>query len=115
MADAARQMGVSRQTACKWLRRSRGGEGLADRPGELLHVDAKKVARVPDGGGHRVRGRGCGSARGSGSACLHVAVDDFSRAAYTELLPDECKGTCAAFMGRCPAFFGGGWAWRSSA
>ncbi len=76
-------------------------------PGELLHVDVKKVARVPDGGGHRARGRGCGSARGSGSACLYVAVDDFSRAAYAELLPDERKGTCAAFMGRCLAFFEG--------
>lgn len=77
-----------------------------DRPGELVHVDVKKVARVPDGGGHRARGRGCGSARGSGSARLHVAVDDFSQAAYAELLPDERKGTCAAFMGRCLAFFG---------
>ena len=76
-------------------------------PGELLHVDVKKVARIPDGGGHRARGRGCRSARGAGSACLHVAVDDFSRAAYAELLPDERKGTCAAFMGRCLAFFGG--------
>ena len=65
------------------------------------------MARIPDGGGHRARGRGCGSARGSGSACLHVAVDDFSRVAYAELLPDERKGTCRAFMERCLGFFEG--------
>ena len=59
------------------------------------------------GGGHRALGRGCGSARGAGAACLHVAVDDFSRVAYAELLPDERKGTCAAFMSRCLRFFEG--------
>ena len=78
-----------------------------ERPGELVHVDVKKVARIPDGGGHRALGRGCGSRRGAGSSCLHVAVDDFSRVAYAELLPDERKGTCAAFMARCLAFFAG--------
>ena len=78
-----------------------------ERPGELLHVDARKVARIPDGGGHRALGRGCGSKRGAGSSCLHVAVDDRSRASYAALLPDERKGTCAAFMGRCLDFFEG--------
>ena len=71
-----------------------------DRPGELIRVDVKKVARIPDGGRHRALGRGCGSPRGSGRSCLHVAVDDHSRVVYAELLPDEHKGTCAAFMGR---------------
>lgn len=147
VAEAAGQMGVSRQTASKWLRRSRSGEPMSDRssrprrlarstprevedrvrearssmllaplglaavtgvpartcarimarrgmprladvdrvtgearrrgpvtavryererPGELVHVDVKKVARIPDGGGHRALGRGCGSARGAG-------------------------------------------------
>ena len=78
-----------------------------ERPGELVHVDVKKVARIPEGGGWRAHGRGCGSAPGAGRSCLHVAVDDFSRVAYAELLPDERKGTCAAFMGRCLAFFAG--------
>ena len=188
VAEAARQMGVSRQTASKWLRRSRRGEPMSDRssrprrlarttspeaerrvrearasmllaplalsavtgvpartcarivaragmprladvdrvtgevrrrgpatpvryererPGELVHVDVKKVARIPDGGGWRARGRGCGSAPGAGSSCLHVAVDDFSRGADDVLLPDERKGTCAAFMARCIALFAG--------
>lgn len=81
-----------------------------ERPGELLHVDVKKVARIPDGGGWRALGRGNDPSRGrsgAGSSCLHVAVDDFSRVAYAELLPDERKGTCAAFMGRCLTFFAG--------
>ena len=190
VGEAARQMGVSRQTASKWVARARRGEPLSDRPsrparlgrltapedearvveartslllaphalsavtgvpartcarivaragpprladvdrvtgeprrrgpvtrvryererpGELLHVDVKKVARIPDGGGWRARGaseldHGRTSA---GTACLHVAVDDRSRAAYAELLPDERKETCVAFMGRCLGFFEG--------
>lgn len=78
-----------------------------ERPGELVHVDVKKVARIPDGGGHRALGRGCGSACGAGPSCLHVAVDDFSRVLYAEQLPDERKETACAFVARAPAFFGG--------
>lgn len=191
VSDAARQAGVSRQTASKWIARARRGEPMSDRPsrprrlarstppeaearvlrargelllaplalaaetgvpartcarivaraglprladvdrvtgevrrrgpvtpvryererpGELLHVDVKKVARIPDGGGWRALGRGNDPSRGHsglGSSCLHVAVDDFSRVAYAELLPDERGGTCSAFMGRCLSFFAG--------
>lgn len=187
VADAARQMGVSRQTASKWLARAARGEPMSDRPsrprrlarltppevearvvgarssmllaplalaaetgvpartcarivarsglprladvdrvtgevrrrgpatpvryererpGELVHVDVKKVARIPEGGGWRANGRPGRARAGAGTACLHVAVDDFSRAAYAELLPDERKGTCAAFVARCLGFFG---------
>ena len=78
-----------------------------ERPGELLHVDVKKVARIPEGGGWRANGRGCGSRRGAGISCLHVAVDDNSRVAYAELLPDERKATACAFMARALAFYEG--------
>ena len=71
-----------------------------ERPGELVHVDVKKVPRIPEGGGHRALGRGCGSRRGAGTSCPHVAVDDNSRVAYAEQLPDERKGTTCAFMER---------------
>ena len=77
-------------------------------PGELVHVDVKKVARIPDGGGWRALGRGgdpYGGHSGAGSSRLHVAVDDFSRVAYSELLPGERKDTCSEFMARCLAFF----------
>ena len=80
-----------------------------ERPGELVHVDVEKVARIPDGGGWRALGRGGDPSKGhsgAGSSCLHVAADDFSRVAYAELLPDERKGTCSAFMARCRLFAG---------
>lgn len=159
VGEAARQMGVSRQTASKRVARARRGEPLSDRPSRPARLgrltapedearvveartslllaphalsavtgvpartcarivaraglprlaDVKKVARIPDGGGWRARGaseldHGHTSA---GTACLHAAVDDRSRAAYAELLPDERKETCVAFMGRCLGFFEG--------
>ena len=88
--------------------RSRHTRALRAREaGELVHADVKKVARIPDGGGHRALGRGCGSSRGSGRSRLHVTVDDFSRVAYAELLPVERGATSAAFMGRALRFFAG--------
>lgn len=78
-----------------------------ERPGELVHVDARKAARVPEGGGWRARGaselRHEGRS-GTGYACLHVAADDRSRAAFAELLPDERKETRAAFAASAIAF-----------
>ncbi|MGW1399877.1 IS481 family transposase [Streptomyces sp. NPDC002405] len=78
-----------------------------DRPGELLHVDVKKLGRIPDGGGHRVLGRQAGrSTRNSmGYDYVHSAVDDHSRLACSEIHPDEKAATCAAFLTRAAAFF----------
>lgn len=67
----------------------------------------KKVARIPGGGGRRALGRGCGLARGAGLSRLHVAVDDNSRVACAELLPDGRKGAACAFMARALAFYEG--------
>ena len=78
-----------------------------ERSGELVHVDVKEVARISDGGGRRALGRGCGSARGAGLSCPHVAVDDFSGVSYAELLADERKETARAFVAGAIAFFGG--------
>ena len=186
VSSVARQMGVSRQTASKWLARARRGEPMTDRssrprrlarstpaeaegrvaearrsrllaplalaaetgvpartcarivarlglprlsdvdrvtgevrrrgpvtpvryererPGELVHVDVKRVARIPDGGGWRADPSAAPRGSGAGWGCLHVAVDDHSRAAYAELLDDERGATCAAFMSRCLSFF----------
>jgi len=78
-------------------------------PGELVHVDIKKLGRIPDGGGHRVHGRTIGNRnnkkQGLGYSYLHHAVDDHSRAAYSEILGDERKETAAGFWGRAEAFF----------
>jgi transposase InsO family protein len=81
------------------------------RPGQLVHVDIKKLGRIPDGGGHRVLGRQAGKhnnqkdGRGRGYSFLHHAVDDHSRLAYSEILTDERKETAAGFWARANAFF----------
>jgi transposase InsO family protein len=81
-----------------------------DRPGELVHMDVKKIGRIPDGGGWRAHGRGMGrsSARKKhpvGFDYVHSLVDDHSRLAYSEILGDEKADTCAAFFARAVAFF----------
>lgn len=53
---------------------------MTDRPGELVHIDVKKLARIPEGGGHRMRGRAnAPSHSGMGYSHLHVAIDAYSR------------------------------------
>jgi transposase InsO family protein len=78
-----------------------------DHPGELVHVDIKKQGRIPAGGGWRVHGRACAPSRhrGDGYDFVHAAVDDRSRVAYAEILPDERKETASAFMSRAIGFF----------
>ncbi|MEV1090449.1 IS481 family transposase [Streptomyces microflavus] len=78
-----------------------------ERPGELIHVDVKKLGRIPDGGGHRTLGRQAGRATRSnvGFDYIHSAVDDHSRLAYSEIHPDEKVATCAGFLTRAAAFF----------
>lgn len=76
-----------------------------DRPGSLLHVDVKKLGKVPPGGGWRVHGRSeAVRGRGLGWDYVHVAVDDHSRIAYAEVLPDERATTCAGFLHRACAW-----------
>jgi len=89
------------------VRRRRGGPRYERRrPGELLHVDVKKLGRVPDGGGWRLHGRSeAVRGRGNGYDYLHVAVDDHSRIAYIEALPDERDTTCAGFLHRAATWF----------
>jgi transposase InsO family protein len=73
--------------------------------GDLLHVDVKKLGRVPDGGGWRIHGRSEQvRGRGNGWDYVHVAVDDHSRLAYAEVLPDERVASCAAFLRRAVAW-----------
>ena len=78
------------------------------RPGELIHIDVKKLGRIPDGGGWRAHGRRHNRPkrlRGQGFDYVHSAIDDHSRLAYTEIHPDEQGDTCAGFLGRAAAFF----------
>ena len=143
VSAAARQMGVSRQTASKWLARARRGEPMSDRssrPRRLARLTPPdvedRVARARRGlmlaplgleAATGVPARTCArivarrgmprladADRVTGEVPVatapprpHAAVDDFGRVAHAGLPPDERKGTCAAFMGRCIAFFAG--------
>ena len=77
-----------------------------ERPGELVHLDVKKLGRIPDGGGHRIHGRAAARrGRGIGYDYLHSAVDDRSRVAFSQILPDETGATSARFLVEAAAFF----------
>jgi transposase InsO family protein len=83
------------------------------RPGELVHIDVKKLGRIR-GVGHRISGSRASQAKtrsdgrrvgAAGWEYVHVAVDDYSRLAYVEVLADERATTAAAFLRRAVAFF----------
>jgi transposase InsO family protein len=121
-AAIAAKLGLARSTVARWLRRAGLGR-LAqldppapvrryqrERPGELIHLDIRKLGRF-DRPGHRVTGRRSGcrnrgagwlepwSATGSRTmARVHVAVDDAIRLAYAEVLADERKATTTGFL-----------------
>lgn len=122
---------VSAATVGRWLvrlglnrRRDLDPDGSSNRlpgkitaryPGHMVHIDVKKVGRIPDGGGHRASGRGSTQHRAAaraktagaraGYVYLHSAVDGYSRLAYTEALADEKAATAIGFFGRARAFF----------
>ena len=77
-----------------------------ERPGELIHIDTKKLGRI-DGIGHRITGHHAGMIKNRriGWEHLHVAIDDASRLAYTELLPDDRKDSATGFLSRALSWF----------
>lgn len=76
-----------------------------EHPGDMVHVDVKKLGRIPVGGGWRVHGRPGHDHTGVGYDYIHSAVDDHSRLAYSEICGDERAPTAAAFWTRATAFF----------
>jgi transposase InsO family protein len=88
-----------------------------DRPGELIHIDVKKLGRIQGGAGKRVTGPAnerrnpqkrdaAGVDRNTvGWECVHIAIDDATRLAYAEVLPDEKATTAVAFLRRALAFY----------
>jgi transposase InsO family protein len=78
-------------------------------PGDLIHVDIKKLAGIPDGGGWRVRGRGYAGegarVRRVGYRYIHTALDDRTRIVYSEILSDEKATTAAGFWRRAAAWY----------
>jgi transposase InsO family protein len=77
-----------------------------DHPGALIHIDVKKLGRIPDGGGWRAHGRSeQARGRGIGYDFVHAAIDDHSRVGYTEVHDNERGATCAGFAERAIAFY----------
>lgn len=114
--EIAVELGLALSTVSLWLRRL-GLRRLRNleprpvavryekkRPGELLHLDTKKMGRI-QGIGHRIHGDRRKRARGVGWEFLHVCVDDCTRVAYAEVLPDEKATTASAFLERAVAWF----------
>lgn len=114
--EIAEKLSMARSTVGGWLTRLRLGRLASleptepvrryqrERPGELLHLDIKKLARF-DGVGHRITGDRRGASTGMGYDCLHVAIDDATRIAYVEVLPDEKKQSTTGFLVRALRWF----------
>jgi transposase InsO family protein len=99
------QIRASRRTQLRYERAA---------PGDLIHIDVKKLGRIPEGGGWRGRGElrsnhatGHGQNGRIGFDYVHAAVDDHSRLAYAEVLADETGPTCAGFLTRAAEFYAG--------
>jgi transposase InsO family protein len=82
------------------------------RPGELIHIDVKKLGRIHDGAGHRIHGNRAlqrnvkrDGKRRIGWEFVHIAIDDATRLAYAEVLGDEKATTAIAFLARAVAFY----------
>jgi transposase InsO family protein len=125
-AEIAEILGIAISTVSRWLRRIGLGRRSRleppeppnryerSRPGELVHVDVKKLGRISiKGAGHRVigsrasqfkRGKNHGR-RATGWEFVHVCVDDATRLAFAEVLPDEKGPTAAGFLRRAAAWF----------
>jgi len=74
-------------------------------PGELLHLDVKKLGRIGGRVGHRIHGDYRQRVRGVGWECAHVCIDDASRMAYVEMLPNEQAPVTLGFLERAVAFY----------
>ena len=116
-AAIAHKLGLSRSTVSRWLKRAGVGRlshldppepvrrYQRERPGELIHLDIKKLGRF-DRPGHRITGTrtGCRN-KGAGWDFVHVAIDDATRLAYVEVLGDERKATTTGFLLRALRWF----------
>jgi transposase InsO family protein len=110
----ARSLKMPRSTVARVLEREGLGRGQPfkaavvryqrERPGELIHLDVKKLARIVRVG-HRITGDRRDTVDGAGWEFVHVAIDDSSRIVYAEVLADEKGATCAAFLRRALAHY----------
>ncbi len=116
-AEIAEVLGMALSTVSRWLKRIGLGKRSRleppeppnryerKRPGELIHVDVKKLGRFRSAGKRVVGDRH--ASRGYGWECCHVAIDDATRLAYVEVLADERGATAVGFLRRAIAWFAG--------
>lgn len=97
-----RRLGLSRIASLEPAEPVRRYERAA--PGELVHIDIKKLGCF-ERTGHRITGDRQGNSRGVGWEYLHLAIDDHSRLAYSEIFPDEKRGSCLRFLFNALRFF----------
>jgi transposase InsO family protein len=114
--EIAAKLKCARSTVAAWLKRRGLGrlkhlDEIApvrryqrQRPGELLHLDIKKLARF-ERVGHRITGDRRGKSEGAGYDFFHVAIDDATRLAYVEVLPDERRASTTGFLVRALRWF----------
>jgi len=99
-----RRLGINKLSALEPAEPVRRYE--RERPGEIIHIDIKKLGRFEQVG-HRITGdrKGQSNSRGVGWEYLHLAIDDHSRVAYSEILPDEKRRSCLSFLFNALRFF----------
>ena len=97
-----RRLGLSRLKALEPIEPPRRYE--RERPGELIHIDIKKLGRI-GGVGHRITGDPSKRARGVGWDYVHVCIDDASRVAFCQIYPDERQDTAVAFLRAARAYY----------
>jgi transposase InsO family protein len=114
--EIAGKLNLARSTVAAWLTRRGLGRLAAlepkepprryqrERPGELIHLDIKKLDRF-ERVGHRITGDRRHASTGTGYDCFHVAIDDATRLACVEVLPDETRRSTMAFLVRAPHWF----------
>jgi transposase InsO family protein len=114
--EIATKLKLARSTVAAWLKRRGLGRLKSldapapvrryqrQRPGELIHLDVKKLARFKRMG-HRITGHRRGASEGVGYDFFHVAIDDTTRLAYVEVLPDERRGATTGFLVRALRWF----------
>jgi transposase InsO family protein len=95
LSRCMKQLGLSRLAALQPPEPVRRYERLA--PGELLHMDTKKLGRIR-GVGHRITGERQHRNRGIGWDVVHLAIDDYSRVSFAQVRADEGKGSCTQFL-----------------